>query len=467
MRERRRCGLHRPRCAWRTAIGALAVCCSYAASGGAVGLTAQAPSTDQEVGMAHWGATYVWLRVTNAGLIQVYASTGYRSAFVQPVTVSASEVDRWATLLDQLAEPTNARPASMTSASTPRGTDEDLPHVVLAGGDLVLELEPATTSEPKLRVWVGATRPDVVVAQVMPEVAADGALMLREAARRARNVASAATAALASAPPAPSPMTTAAPLPPATPSPAATATPVAPVAVAAAAPASESRTAINPPSMALPVASVAASPDAPSRLASVSNAAPLVSTRTTTMVAGLAAPSARATYSYGSREPALSVLRTTTTTKPMHVAASALATVTTVNTAPQRESIRPRPSAGATSASRRSRSTASPTLADDAHGVDDATVQNLVGQWRPDLMYCYTQYGLREHTALTGALVVRLALSPSGNVGHSVIGSRRWSGDGGPDVESCIRSRIAAWRFPPARAGSIHTFSLEFAPGRS
>jgi hypothetical protein len=82
-------------------------------------------------------------------------------------------------------------------------------------------------------------------------------------------------------------------------------------------------------------------------------------------------------------------------------------------------------------------------------------------------MYCYTQFGLREHTTLTGALVVRLALSPSGNVGRSVIGSRTWSGEGGPDVESCIRSRIAAWRFPPARAGSIHTFSLEFAPGRS
>ena len=461
MRARRRCGSHRPRCAWRTAMGALALCCCYAAAGDAVALNAQAPSTDQEVGMAHWGATYVWLRVANAGLVQVYASTGYRSAFVQPVTVSASEADRWATVLDQLGESTNARPASMTSDATPRGRDEESPRVVLGGGDLVLEMDAASTSEPKLRVWVGATRPDAVVAQLVPEDAADAALMLREAARRARNV--------ASAPPASSPTTTAATLPPATPSPAVTATPVAPVAVAAPAPASESnetRASINPASKGAPAASGGAPPDAPSSLASASNSTPLVSARTTTTVASLTSPTARATYTRG-REPALSVLRTTTTTKPMRVAASALATVTTVNTAPQRESIRPRPSAKATLASRGSRSTAAPTPAEEAHGVDDATVQNLVGQWRPDLMYCYTQFGLREHTTLTGALVVRLALSPSGNVGRSVIGSRKWSGEGGPDVESCIRSRIAGWRFPPARAGSIHTFSLEFAPGRS
>jgi hypothetical protein len=468
MRERRGCGIRRLTCAWRMAVGALAVCCGYNASVGTLVL-AQAASNEQEVGMAHWGPTYVWLRVTDAGLVQVYASTGYRSAFVQPVTVTPSDLDRWASLLDELTVPTDARPASMTADATARGTDAEKSQVVLGGGDLVLEMETAVASESKLRVWVGATRPDAVVALVVPEAAADAAAMLREAARRARSAATATAAARAGAASAPAPATTtvAEPL----------AAPAAPVAVAAStsatassAPLVESRDApmsvVNGVSTTAQAPATAPPSDAASPLTTASQSAPLVSERTTTTVAGLNAPRTHPSSGHGARESALPVLRTMTTTKPMHVAASPLATVTTVNTAPQREHPHQRP-AGTTSASRTSRSTGAAAPAEDVHGVDDATVQNLVGQWRPDLMYCYTQYGLREHTSLTGALVVRLALSPNGSVGHSVIGSRKWSGEGGSDVETCIRSRIAGWHFPPAGAGSIHSFNLQFAPGRS
>jgi hypothetical protein len=95
-------------------------------------------------------------------------------------------------------------------------------------------------------------------------------------------------------------------------------------------------------------------------------------------------------------------------------------------------------------------------------GLDDTIVENLVHQWQPELMYCYTQYGLREHSALAGRVTMRVALSPNGSVGHSVVGVRDWRGAGGAEVESCLRARIAAWRFPPADAGSIHEFTLEF-----
>jgi len=95
-------------------------------------------------------------------------------------------------------------------------------------------------------------------------------------------------------------------------------------------------------------------------------------------------------------------------------------------------------------------------------GVDDATVQNLVQQWRPELMYCYTQFGLREHAALTGTLMVRVALTPNGAVQQAVIASRQWNGEGGADVETCIQSRVSAWRFPPAAVGSSHEFSIDF-----
>jgi hypothetical protein len=463
MREHRRCGFHRLTCAWRVAIGALAVCSVHAASS-TDELGAQAPSTGQEVGMAHWGSTYVWLRVTETGLVEVYASTGYRNAFVQPVALTASDVDRWASSLDQLAEPTDAHPASMTSDGTLRGTDDD-GHVVLGGGDLVLEVVPALGSEPKLRVWVGATRPDAVVALVVPEAAPDGALMLREAARRARNVAGATLGASAPSTPA----STATEIEPAAPQTTSITVAAATPPVAASARPMESTDApmsvVEQPSVPTPV--LPAGGESATPLASASTSTPLVSTRTTTTVASLKAPGAHVVPVHGSHDSALPVLRTTTTTKPLHVAASGLANVRTVNDAPENESVRQHSSTAARSASHTSRSTATSAPTDEARGVDDATVQNLVGQWRPDLMYCYTQYGLREHTALTGALVVRFALSPDGSVGHSLIGSRKWSGDGGAEVESCIRSRVAAWRFPPARAGSIHTFSLEFAPGRS
>jgi hypothetical protein len=99
-----------------------------------------------------------------------------------------------------------------------------------------------------------------------------------------------------------------------------------------------------------------------------------------------------------------------------------------------------------------------------AVGVDDAAVRNLVHLWQPELMYCYTQFGVREHPTLTGGLVVRIALSPSGGVGHSVISARAWNGGSGAAVETCIQSRIASWRFPPAGAGSMHEFTLAFAP---
>jgi hypothetical protein len=101
-----------------------------------------------------------------------------------------------------------------------------------------------------------------------------------------------------------------------------------------------------------------------------------------------------------------------------------------------------------------------------AVGVNDPTVRNLVHLWQPELMYCYTQFGVREHPTLSGGLVVRIALSPNGGVGHTVISGRTWNGGSGTEVEACIRSRIASWRFPPAAAGSMHEFPLDFAPDK-
>lgn len=96
-------------------------------------------------------------------------------------------------------------------------------------------------------------------------------------------------------------------------------------------------------------------------------------------------------------------------------------------------------------------------------GVDDVAVQNLVHQWQPELLYCYTEYGLRSHPGLTGTATVRVALAQDGSVGYAGIVQHSWSGDGWADVENCIRSKVNTWRFPPAAAPSVHEFPLNFS----
>jgi hypothetical protein len=96
-------------------------------------------------------------------------------------------------------------------------------------------------------------------------------------------------------------------------------------------------------------------------------------------------------------------------------------------------------------------------------GVDDATVRNLVKQWQPELLYCYTEYGLRAHPDLSGTAVVRVALAQDGVVGYVGIVRHSWSGEGSADVENCIRTKVATWRFPPAAAASAHEFPLSFS----
>jgi hypothetical protein len=95
--------------------------------------------------------------------------------------------------------------------------------------------------------------------------------------------------------------------------------------------------------------------------------------------------------------------------------------------------------------------------------VDDVTVSNLVHQWQSDLMYCYTEYGVRSYPDLVGTVVVRMTVSSDGSVGHSAIVRRSWAGGDAADVENCIRNRVAAWHFPSAPSASVHEFPLNFA----
>jgi hypothetical protein len=96
-------------------------------------------------------------------------------------------------------------------------------------------------------------------------------------------------------------------------------------------------------------------------------------------------------------------------------------------------------------------------------GVDDVTVQNLVHQWQPELLYCYTEYGLRSHPGLAGTATVRVALAQDGSVGYAGVVQHAWTGEGWADVENCIRTKVNTWRFPPAAVSSVHEFPLKFS----
>src|SRR5215472_15095903 len=102
MPARRSSGLHRLPCARSVAIGAFAASCARVLLPIA-SLSAQAASQEQEIGTLHWGGAVVWFRAMQTGQVEVFASTGFRSAFVQPVVLGAEDADRWAALLDQLA----------------------------------------------------------------------------------------------------------------------------------------------------------------------------------------------------------------------------------------------------------------------------------------------------------------------------------------------------------------------------
>lgn len=389
-----------------------------------------APAThEEETAMLRWGGVVVWFHATNAGTVLVFASAGYRDPFAHPVVLTADEVDRWGALAGQLAVTTGNPPSADTAG------------IALAAGNLVLA--PALGGPTAaLTVRFGATRSDALVTTLFPDLAPVAAASLHDAAREARRLhATALAAAAAAAIPAPAsptavavatPSLASAPAAARSSSPAATPASTAPVSSTPhPRPTSQPRRpapAAAPP----PVHPSADSAAANLVAASVKTSTPALLSRVSVTAAAPSAPATPTTPAPKSPEPAHST----------HVA-PASATATSGHPA---------------------KTPASATPVSATQGVSDATVNNLVRQWQPELTYCYTEFGTRTHPDLTGQATVRVVLSADGAVGHAAIEHHIWSGEGGAAVESCIRSRVAAWRFPPAAAGSAHVFKVEFAP---
>jgi hypothetical protein len=435
------------------------------------GVAPLAAQQGQETGSLQFGGTVAWIRVTDAGAVDLYAANGYRTPFAHPTVLTADETDRLAGLAEHVL-------------ATPRGSDTA--RMAMADGDLTVQPFAQSSDSMGLNLYVGALRPDGIKARVfaggLPQLIA----ALRQTVQVARDQATRAAAAQAAiaqaaadsaskaqaptevamatpAPAAPEPAVT-----PAAPAPAAPVAPVAPAPLPAPSPAAA-------PSPPAPAAAVVATP-APVRTMSVLPHADVGKTPTdtgslvvhkrttmrhstiTTTTPSLGAPlptntpparllpdsSANTRRTSAARPAALPIVPVANRKPPIPAPAMPAPTVTT------------QAAAGAVAPP----AAAAPVGTDR---VTESVIGNLVRQWEPQLQLCYTDYGLRANHDLAGTVTVHIAISGTGEVGAVDIPQHHWSSQTGvAPVESCIRSRVKTWLFPPASLGSTHDFRLIF-----
>lgn len=501
-----------------TAIATLAIWPRLAAPQSAgLAHTASRVTDMREMAMFHNSNVYLWIRATDEGTVLVYASSGFRNAFAQPVTLTADEADRWAAL----AEPLMADSLRVTAMRRER-LDTTSTRDQLAFGDFVLLSRPHM-DPPTLTVKIGELSPNAVTTTFFAPALGPVVPAIREAARAAREMAASraadstarvATLEAATAPPqATVAQTAAGPTGTGSPSAAAPTPPVTPaspretVIAAVAPPTVPLAPALPPPSPAEspePMPTVPASPIAQPWVAP-SSAAPTAAIATPTVTAApsvavatavvpavearslptMMPPTATAPAPNVSQRlvPPAATVRVsapaTTPSSPTVAAAPALvrdtarpatARATTVNVripphpttvaivATTTPVIPPPP---APSASRSTGLSADSSAAVEG-GLSDDEFSTETHRRESSMMACYAQYGLSINPSLRGHITVRISLSDSGEVMRATVVDRSWSAAAPTDVESCIVHRVFVWHFPVARRSSIHDYSVTF-----
>jgi hypothetical protein len=94
---------------------------------------------------------------------------------------------------------------------------------------------------------------------------------------------------------------------------------------------------------------------------------------------------------------------------------------------------------------------------------DVGELGNYVRGRQSQIRFCYEEYGLKVNPSLAGTVTVSITMTGNGNVTEAAITNRTWSGPGSAEAESCIRSRIGAWRFPASdQGGGTYSFPFNF-----
>lgn len=95
-----------------------------------------------------------------------------------------------------------------------------------------------------------------------------------------------------------------------------------------------------------------------------------------------------------------------------------------------------------------------------------AAIGDFVRAREQQLQFCYSE-ARTEQPDLTGSATISITLAEDGAVRDASILRSAWSGKrgGARDVESCVLSRVRAWRFPAGSPNdpNVHSFALIFS----
>ncbi|MEP6690479.1 MAG: AgmX/PglI C-terminal domain-containing protein [Gemmatimonadaceae bacterium] len=96
-------------------------------------------------------------------------------------------------------------------------------------------------------------------------------------------------------------------------------------------------------------------------------------------------------------------------------------------------------------------------------GRDVSELGSYVRSRQQALQFCYEEEGLKRNPNLGGTIVVAVTLTDAGSVTGVSIASRTWGGAGSSEAESCIRSKMGSWKFPPSDKGAgTYNFPFNF-----
>ena len=410
----------------------IAIACTGLLLGAPLGARAQ--TAFRETGSITVGGYLVWVRGTNAKVVELFVGRGFRDAFAKAHDIDAVRLQQWIDSV-RAVQPVPADDSGSSDAQlrgTPLGSDVTMMRRV--GG-----------SFSGLRVLVNGEDP----IRMAEPTARDFIAMLDSAARVTRELSVPPPSIMASMPignTAPQLETPAAPdasvsaaTPAPTPKPALE---TARAPVPAPSPKRTSKPAPAPP----PPAPVPAPPAVPATILASTMGASTADAPPELVLEG---PSGR--VSPVGEAPALSPLPRPVISSPPRVAE--VAQVPAPEPAPD-TAVAPHIDVPA---DKLIRTPLGPFTVPAA----------LLSDRDKEAQYCYTQLGLKYNPDLKGEITVKLSLRTDGGVDEAVVTKRNWQGISAGEVEACVRALAHDWTFAsndPSVTDGAKVLTFSFAP---
>jgi hypothetical protein len=94
--------------------------------------------------------------------------------------------------------------------------------------------------------------------------------------------------------------------------------------------------------------------------------------------------------------------------------------------------------------------------------LSPSALGDVIRQRQQMLQFCYTEFGLKADTTLSGQIILRVVVQPDGTASDVTVPRHSWSGHAADLVESCLHDRVLHWLFPTAQRASTHEIQLIF-----